>query len=128
MKKLFLFLLVIVIAAAGVLAQDDEELLALRAGCSGLSWNSDDEGMQPVIGPVEIPEGLYRLTATTEGYIIVQHEIIDGECDEDYALFAESDGDATDGAQRTFNSAGCEVLITIDNVTEPWTLAFEKLR
>ena len=102
------------------------------AACSGLNFNSDDEGLMPVIGPVEIPEGLYRVTLTTEGYFIMHIDPLSGNCGEGrmfsgsaYNLMA---GDAKDGAQVVINSEGCEALFSISNVTKPWTLSFEKLR
>lgn len=102
------------------------------AACSGLNFNSDDEGMMPVIGPVEIPEGLYRATLTTDGYFIMELDPLSGKCGEgsrfSNSIYLIMAGTASDGAQVVINSEGCEALFSISNVNEPWTLSFEKLR
>jgi hypothetical protein len=99
--------------------------------CDGLMFTSENEGLQPVIGPVEFPEGLYRVTFTTEGYGVVELEFLEGECEPSLysdTLFINNAGESSDGAQATLNSSGCEVLILLSRTNEPWTLEFEKLR
>lgn len=102
------------------------------AACSGLNFNSDDEGLMPVIGPIVIPEGLYRVTVTTDGFYILQLEVLDGLCGEGRMLspyiFGISMGQASNGAQAVITSEGCETLLSVSNVTKSWTLGFEKLR
>ncbi len=102
------------------------------AACSGLTFSSDAEGMMPVIGPVEIPEGIYRVTLVTEGFFIMKIDALDGECGEGSRMssgaFSVMQDTATNGAQIVVNSEGCEALLSISNVTQPWTLEFEKLR
>ncbi len=109
----------------------DAASIALAA-CGGLNFSSDVEGMMPVIGPVEIPEGIYRVTVITDGYFIASFDVLDGQCGDGRlflpGLFIVSAGDATEGAQAVVNSEGCETLISIENVTEDWSLSFEKLR
>jgi hypothetical protein len=97
--------------------------------CTGLNFSSEQDGMQPVIGPVEIPEGIYRVTATTEGGIISKIDVLSGECG-GYggSLVSAPKGQANNGAQVVFESAGCEALVSITLSTDAWTLAFEKLR
>lgn len=96
--------------------------------CTGLTFTSDEYGLLPVIGPVTIPEGIYRVTATTAGFLIARLDLLSGECDTRGSLFSVSRGEANEGAQAVFNSSGCEVLISVYNVQEAWTLEFEKLR
>jgi len=102
----------------------------IQANCSGLSFEDDK---QVVIGPVTIPAGVYRAKATTAGYLIVHVDAIDGECGvgvrmSTSSLFNLSDGAGKDGAEAVFVSKKCDVLITVENVSKPWQLAFELIR
>lgn len=108
------------------------EITFLQASCSGLAFDSEIEGLQPVIGPIEIPEGLYRVTVTTAGYFIMGVDPLDGECGPRDGFSTNvmnvSRDTATEGAEALVDSAGCEALLVIENTTDPWTLTFEKLR
>jgi hypothetical protein len=108
-------------------------IAAAKIECSGLSFNSDDDGLEAVIGPVDIPEGLYRATATADGFLAVQIEPLEGDCGPTgfgSAIFNLSQGDAVDGAESLLESDGCSALIITSNTgfTPLWTLTFEKLR
>lgn len=109
-----------------------EATIAARVECGGLAFNSDDEGMQPVIGPVEIPEGLYRVTFTVNGMASVDIEAVEGDCEVDgfMGLFFSMEMGGVEGAQALFESDGCEALIMFSAVmlADEWTLDFEKLR
>jgi hypothetical protein len=107
------------------------DLRALQSTCAGLSFTSEEEGMQPVLGPISLPEGLFRVTATTGGYMIAELEVLDGDCEArgmGGMLFLLTAGQGDDGAQELLESQGCEMLLTIGNTNEAWTLDFEKLR
>ncbi len=104
-----------------------------RATCMELSFSSEVEGFEPVIGPLIIPEGIYRPTVTTEGYFIMRIVPLRGECGDGTrmsptSVFNITAGIATTGAQGVVASAGCEALIEIENTSAPWVLSFEKLR
>ena len=117
-------------AAVEILAQSDEQVGLMKAVCSGLLFEGTDG---EVIGPIDIPEGLYRATATTEEGIIIQIVTLDGECGQgsgsrlSEALFIESGGQANEGAETVFTSNNCNVLLEVSNVRAPWTLTFEKI-
>lgn len=101
----------------------------VRAVCDGLTFSGKK---QQVIGPITIPEGFYRVKATTTGPIIVNATITDGECErrtsgEEKGLFALQKGEATDGTEVVFTSKGCTVLIEISLIRADWTLAFERI-
>lgn len=104
------------------------------AACSGFQFSSETEGQQPVIGPITIPEGLYRITATTTGYLAAELTLLEGECGTDDTFYAPTDlfnlfkGQADTGAQLLIQSKGCETLIEISNSSDPWTFNIEKLR
>ncbi len=115
-------------AALETLAAAQAEMSAMQSTCAGLSW----EGKNPkVIGPVEIPAGLYRATATTKGFMIAQITLIDGDCGAKGIsaknLFSLFKGDADEGAEAILESDGCTALLEISNVQEAWTLTLEKL-
>lgn len=95
----------------------------VKAECSGLVF----EGKSPkVIGPITFPSGIYRATATTQGYFIASLQVISGTCDVGYTgLFFLVEGQASDGAQSVLKSEDCVALIKLDQVTQSWTLAFE---
>lgn len=86
-----------------------------------------------VIGPVTIPAGTYRATATTAGFIIVHVDALSGECGEgtgrnlSISLFSASRGQAVNGAEAVLTSRGCSALLSVSNVQQPWTLEFEKI-
>jgi hypothetical protein len=112
-----------------MLRQVQFDISMFQAECSGLSFSSEIEGLQPVIGPVEIPEGVYRAIATTEGFMSASVEVIEGECEGRSfgSLFNLFQDQATEGAEALFISEGCTAFIEISNTTEPWTLVFEKV-
>lgn len=103
------------------------EIAAAQAACSGLSFSSEEYGQLAVIGPIEIPAGIYRATATTDAYFILHVIIVDGDCD-DGSLFNFTEGEGVDGAESVFRSETCSVLLETDNTDEPWTLQFELIR
>jgi hypothetical protein len=91
-------------------------------------YSSEDESLQAVIGPIVIPSGTYRVTATTTGFIIADIEELSGNCDTGFlGLFNLFAGDANDGAETLVTSSNCVGLITVGNTQEPWTIEFEKL-
>ncbi|MBC7815012.1 MAG: hypothetical protein H7175_27890 [Burkholderiales bacterium] len=91
-------------------------------------YDSTLNGLQAVIGPVSFLDGQYRVTANTDGFFIVQLQPLQGVCDTGFlGLFNLMQGQASSGAQSLFTSQGCVALITVENVTEPWTLDFERL-
>lgn len=99
----------------------------LNIACHGLQFSNEANGMQPLIGPINLTEGVYRVTATTDSFIILEIEVLEGECRSE-PLFSLFEGQAVGGAQAVYRSSGCEVLIQIRNTFEPWTVTFEQLR
>lgn len=112
------------------------ELLTLRmdylkALCYGLVFEGEDNR---VIGPVEIPQGIYRVRALpTEGYFGVEIAVMTGECGEGQRatgtrLFNEGiDRDAVSPEfEALFVSMGCLTLLTVD-ADAPYTIIFESI-
>ncbi|MBL8147770.1 MAG: hypothetical protein JNL34_15435 [Anaerolineae bacterium] len=121
------------IASAG----DDEETLdtvlgeaasaisRVRAACAGLSFEGNNAKL---IGQITLDEGHYRVRVTTPGFFSASLDVLDGGCNAGFmGLFNLFQGQATDGAEVLVTSQGCEALVNTQNVTDAWTLSFEKL-
>lgn len=106
------------------------EISLLDAACRGLSFSSEVDGSQPVLGPMILEEGVYRVTLTTDGFVTVKGTELDGSCERDIdLLYNEFEGDAADGSQVVLDlDDDCEVLLEFSNITDDWTMTFEKLR
>jgi hypothetical protein len=107
-----------------------EATLAARMACGGMVFSSAVDGMQPVLGPLTLDEGVYIVTTTTGDYLISETTVLSGEC-KDYNMGAGySSGDASDGAQEVWEipDGGCSVLINITLVDEEWQMVVEKVR
>jgi hypothetical protein len=87
--------------------------------------NSAEEGLQAVIS-VELPTGFYRTTVVTNGYMIAEYRVREGEClsVRDGQIFNVSGGIAENGASTVFVSNECQMLIEISNTREPWEIMF----
>lgn len=93
-----------------------------------LSYSSAELGSEPVIGPIDFPDGLYTVKVVTDGFFILQLEELEGRCEGGIgALFNLSQGIATEGASALFGSLDCRGLLQVSNVTKPWTLEFYEI-
>lgn len=101
-------------------------LTMMRTTCEGLVFEGTGDR---VLGPIELLPGLYRVVVQTDGYVIGDIQVISGACEAQsfMGLFLESPGHANDGAEALVTSEGCTAVVTISNITEPWTLRFEKI-
>lgn len=95
------------------------------AKCRGFYF---EDSQATVIGPLDIPAGIYKTTVTTDGYFILRLTVLEGECDFSGLGFILSEGDAVDGADAIFESEDCRVVLETSNVTADWTLQFEPLQ
>ena len=89
------------------------------------SFSSDESGMQPVLGPLTLPAGVYVITATTDGYMTVSPQSLSGDCGSDVrrSIFNLSSGEGGDGAQSVVViESNCNVLLEIGNTRESWSL------
>lgn len=104
-------------------------LARLDADCRGLHFTNDSDGMQPVIGPVALTGGTWKVTFTTAGYGTVEMEELGGDCGRDSLLFAMFADQATDGSQAIIKiGESCEALISVSNTGKPWDLMFELVK
>ena len=104
-------------------------LARLDANCRALLFNTENDGQRPVLGPISLESGLWRVTFTTAGFGSVRTETLSGDCGTDTYLFNAFQGDAADGSEIVYETGrACEVLIEISNTSEPWELSFELLK
>lgn len=91
-----------------------------------LSFSSAQDGNQPVLGPLKIEDGIYRIRLETDGFFIADLEEMEGKCEllTTFGFFNISMGQAENGAEVVLVAEGCEALISISNVTTAWTLDF----
>jgi hypothetical protein len=100
----------------------------LEARCRGLSFSSEVDGAQPVIGPITFPDGVWKGTFTVNGVASVEMETLSGTCKSGY-LFVATEGDGTDGAEAIYKTEdNCETLISVTHVHGEWTLDFELIK
>lgn len=107
-----------------------ENTAATETSDSDYSFNSGADGLQPVLGPITLSEGIHIFTATTHGYMIVSPTSLSGDCGSNLRLsiFSLSDGEGSDGAQSVVNAeSDCNVLLEVSLADEEWTLDIEKL-
>jgi hypothetical protein len=120
--------------------ETSEALAALAEVRSGLSkaerecLGLDFEGTANTVSdPVEIPAGLWRVTITTEGYIILSVMVLDGTCEAQGIYGADtlaslSRGQGVDGSDVLFMSEGCTAIWQTQNVTDPYTVTFQRMQ
>jgi hypothetical protein len=106
-------------------------LTALDADCRGKSFSREQDGANPVLGPINFENGVWRDTFTTERYGAVGFERLEGDCDLERTelLFNVFEGEAVEGVQERFGTEGqCQALINISNTSGDWSLVFELIR
>jgi len=115
----------------GLLAALQPFVSEVMSLCGPWAWEGDSERL---IGPVRIPEGYYRTTATVEDrYFGVTLNVLEGACDDGsfgsrdrsllFNLIAE---ESPDGAEALVVSEGCSALLEVD-AAAPWTLPLAKI-
>jgi len=113
---------------------DDEGALALldslhaavieaRARITG-SFFSGQADM--LTDPFVLPEGVYRVHFTTEGFGTVETIVLDGP-DSDRLLFNLFAGAASEGASTIYRSRGNRIMIQFSNISAPYKLVFEQI-
>lgn len=99
-----------------------------RPTTTPLIFDSNVEGLQPVLGPVNLPSGIYKVTVKTDGFFIASNETVSGTCDIGLmGIFNLMQGQGSSGASTILKSRECSTLFAISNVTDSWTLKFEQI-
>lgn len=114
--------------ALTILSDLQNSIASQSAACGGLAFNSDNEGFQPVIGPVELPDGIWKVTFTTGGYVLLNATTLTGDCggyDDEFLILSAGKGDAVKGKQEVMTTSdSCSLLLTVGMADEDWTLEF----
>lgn len=112
-------------AAVDILAAASAQIAALQAECAGLSFKGTDD---TVIGPLELPKGIYKVLTTADNYVITSATALEGECGQGTGSYlSESVFLAIDKkAETIFTSNGCSALIEMK--ASNWTLEFQKIK
>lgn len=101
------------------------EVAEAEAACRDWRFTSEGEGMQPVLGPLTLPQGSYTLNVETAGYFNAALELEEGLCAyRDSSAGAFSRGQAVGGAARILDvsSESCTFLLAIGSANESWVL------
>lgn len=94
--------------------------------CNGMIFSGSGAKL---LGPIDLPAGLYKVTAKTDDAFLVRMRILKGLCTASngenlYAFFA---GDGAAGAETIIESSTCTILLETD-IAETWSLTIEPLQ
>ena len=116
-------------AAVDALAITSAQIAALQAECSGMAFSGNTNG---VIGPIELPAGIYKAVADTTGFLSATINAIDGDCHQGAGDFGSPVlymlTDKAANAQSIINSKGCTAIIEITVVQADWNLHIERIK
>jgi hypothetical protein len=94
-----------------------------RWKCSGMVMSGEPEAGKAVVvlGPISIPDGIYRVSLTTDEFFILGATELSGDC---RLHFAASDGDASAGMEQIYEyDDDCTMLLEIE-AEAPWEIRF----
>jgi hypothetical protein len=99
---------------------------AMQPYCMGLVFRSEKDGLNPAIGPVQFPNGIYIARVITNGAFTLEVTPVAGECVGQGALFHLETAEAMppNGAEAVFKATECSAHLQI-TAREPWLLRFE---
>ena len=107
---------------------DPDRPPAIEIATGSYSVSSDDEGYQPVLGPIKVAAGTYTVTATTDDFFNVKPYPLSADCGLDprlHILFL-GPGEASEGAETVIEvESDCILLLDIEGLVDDWTLVFE---
>jgi hypothetical protein len=99
------------------------EIETQRWKCSGMVLSGEPEAGKAVVvlGPISIPNGIYRVTLTTEEFFVADETELSGDCN---LFFAEADGDASAGTEEIFEfEDDCTMLLEVE-AEAAWEIRF----
>jgi hypothetical protein len=102
-----------------------EQIEALNIACRGFSFEGN---AGKLLGPIDLPEGYYRLRAEGEGFIIVELEALSGDCEMDMINVMNMELTTEFETEDMIESEGCRATIQVSNVFAPWTLVIEPIQ
>jgi hypothetical protein len=96
--------------------------------CNGLKFEGN---AAKIIGPFDLPKGMYKTTVTTKGFFIAELKVLDGECGTgsfSNHLYNMMNMELKELSEEAFlESEGCRLIIQTSNVSAPWVLTIEPL-
>lgn len=98
--------------------------------CTGNTFSSERNGEQPVLGPIYLASGVWRVRVVTDGYMIADIETLTGTCENTAfgTLYNITAGRAATGAERLIRSTECVMLLTVGNTNQAWELELEQIQ
>ena len=130
-KEMFAALFFPICPAAGEAAETASKASAAGVALDAtapetlFSFSSEEHGLQPVLGPLSFPAGIYVATLTTDDYMTVGSKALSGDCGSDlrYSLIGVSAGEGSGGAQTVFEvESDCAVMLDVGLVSQSWYL------
>lgn len=106
------------------------EIHAHNALCNGYTFTGKGEKIVPAF---ILPKGLWKVTAKSPGYLIVDARSLEGvgsECEAGkvVGLFNLDREQATEGAETSFDiEVDCRMILEVSNTRTNWTIGFEPL-
>ncbi len=118
-----------VVDAASVVSNEQEITFDAEAGTaeSIYSFDSDTQGLEPVIGPFELQEGHYILRITTDGDMTLSSTTLSDDCGFDANAMLEflNEGEASTGAHSVLSiDSDCRMLLEVNSATDRWMIDF----
>lgn len=105
------------------------DISAANVACNGLTFSGKGN---KVLSPFVLPKGLYKVTATTKGFFILDVQSVAGsDCKAGVKenLFNFFKGQGDDGSETSLNIENdCRIILTTSNATDTWKLTFESIQ
>jgi hypothetical protein len=106
------------------------DIQAQNAVCNGFNFTGKGEKIVPAF---TLPKGLWKVTAKSPGYLIVDARSLEGEGSECEVgkivnLFNLDREQATEGAETSFDiEVDCRMILEVSNTRTNWTIGFVTL-
>jgi len=109
--------------ASELLNELHEAVVQARAVLTGLKFAGD---ANTLTDPFMLPEGVYRVHFTTEGFGAVETIVLSG-ADRESILFNVFGGNAAEGTSTVYRSKGGRIMIQFSNISAAYKLLFERI-
>lgn len=99
-----------------------------RAYCDGLAFTSQEYGRSAVIGPFELPAGVYIINTTANEMFSASATLLTDDCGFDMLLFSIIHFSQVEDAKESVRiDRDCELLIDI-SARGDWKMSWDKIR
>lgn len=112
------------------LAKARDDIGQAIIACQGMKFEGT---ANKILGPIDLPKGLFLITLKTNGYGSAEGKVLDGTCDNNPGdtsafLLGALSSDNPNVRAQSLTSEGCKFTVDIELVTAPWTLTIEPLQ